>query len=485
MVTNKGSIQFHLRQDDARRLAGLPWQEPLEKWAEQGVSLLTIRRGESRHPVVFVECEGIRYAIKETTPRMAEREVHNLREVVHRGVPALIPVGSVTVPGPSIALDTTGPGGLRQYLSGDRGYTVTRLALRVVPHALLYRLSLTRRTKQRLLSAVAVLMIELHEHGIYWGDPSLANTLIRIDGRRLLAIMADAETTELFSGPVSEGLRESDLAAFGESLAWQAEDLRQARGLPEDQQPLDETDFRYFRNRYRWLRREHARLADGGAHMSTLYQTQQFLERINRWSFSLLGMTGHALQEFTAILPGWYQNRIKELLHITIPRVYARRFYNMILGHQAIMSEKTGQEMSIEEAAHHWYSQYHLPALLLLRRVLTSSQDPMQAYFEVMLLKWKMSEKIGYEVPLDEAIVEWSMNQAKTGKLGSVDPALLAQIEDELEPTAQILDPTMIESEKLDPLLSTDERPLVHLSQSELETKLPEIVKKTRPDEQS
>lgn len=484
MAIKDASIQFHMPQEDRLRLASLPWHEPLEKWSEQGVSLLSVRRGESRHPVVFVECEGVRYAIKETTPRMAEREIRNLSEVVHRGVPALLPVGNVTVPRPAIVLDTPGPGGLPQYLSGDRGYTVTRLALRVIPHALLYRLSLTRHTKQRLLSAVAVLMIELHEHGIYWGDPSLANTLIRIDGKRILAIMADAETTELFPGAISDGLRESDLAAFGESLSWQAEDMRQARGLPEDYQPLDETDFRYFASRYRWLRREHAHLAEGSAHMSTLYQTQQFLERLNRWSLSLLSMSGQALREFTAIVPGWYQRRIHELLHITIPRVYARRFYNMILGHQAIMSEKLGREMPIEEAAHHWYSQYHLPALLLLRRVLTRNQNPMKAYFEVMLQKWKMSEKAGYEVPLEEAIVEWSMEKAETGKLGPVDPASLAQEEiDRLELTTEMLDPSMIESEILDPLLSTGEKPLVYLSQSELEARLPEIVEKAEPDE--
>src|SRR5213078_379823 len=136
----------------------------------------------------------------------------------------------------------------------DRGYTVTRLTPRVIPHSLLFRLPFSRRTKRHILGAVAVLLGELHEHGVFWGDPSLANVLIRIDGRRILAIMADAETSELFPGPVSDGLREQDLALFSESLAWQAEDLRQARNLPEDVQLLDDKDFRYFEKRYRWLR---------------------------------------------------------------------------------------------------------------------------------------------------------------------------------------------------------------------------------------
>ncbi|HEX7735920.1 MAG TPA: DUF4032 domain-containing protein [Ktedonobacteraceae bacterium] len=464
-----------MRPEEKQNLEGLPWHAPLEQWAALGVPLLNIRRGESRHPVVFVEREGVRYAIKETSPHMAEREVRNLREIAHRGIPTLVAAGTVVVSQPPVALHASMPGGLSSYLSGDRGYLVTRLALRVVPHAFLYRLPLNRRTKQRLLSAIAVLMIELHEHGIYWGDPSLANILLRIDGRCILAIMADAETADYFSGPVNDRLREQDQASFEESLAWQAEDLRQARGLPEDRQPLDDADFRYFMQRYRWLRREHAKLDAPPAPFNTLEQAQQFLQTINRWGFSLLSMTGRTLQELTTVRPGWYQRRIRELLKISIPRVYARRFYNMILGHQALASEKEGRELSIEEAAHQWYTRYHLPAILLLRQVLTSDQDPLKAYFEVMLHKWNMSKKAGYEIPLDEAIVDWSMTRANTGKLGEIDQALRVKWEHELEPEAQILEPELIEHEVLDPLISTAERPLVHRQPTALDEELAEI----------
>jgi hypothetical protein len=477
----KTSMQFNLGHEDRPLLEGLPWHLPLEQWAAEGVQLLTIRRGESRHPVVFVEREGRRYAIKETTPRMAERETRNLHEIGHRGIPTLSPVGTLTVPGSPIPLAVSG--NVAQYFSGDRGYIVTRLASRVIPHAFLYRLPLNRRSKQRLLSAIAVLMIELHEHGVYWGDPSLANILLRIDGKRILAIMADAETSELFSGPVSDGLREQDLAAFSESLAWQAEDLRQARGLPEDQQPLDDTDFRYFERHYRWLRKEHARLSEYESHFSTVHQIQRFLQQINRRGFSLLGMTGRTLQEFTTVRPGWYQRRVHELLHITIPRVYARRFYNMILGHQAIMSQQEERTVSLEEAAQHWYTQYHLPAILLLRQVLTSGQDPLKAYFDVMLHKWQMSEQIGYEVPLDEAVVDWSMQKAATGKLGEIDPALLAKWWREFEPTVQVLEPPLLAKEELDPLLSTSERPLIAHLPVELQTTIPEGAEDAQIDE--
>ena len=125
IVTTQVTPTFHMGISDKSRLINLPWHVPLEEWPEHGVIPLTIRRGESRHPVIFVELEDVRYAIKETTPHMAEREVKNLREIERRGIPVLSAVGSVTVAAPPLLLDENGPGGRPLYTSGDRGYTVT------------------------------------------------------------------------------------------------------------------------------------------------------------------------------------------------------------------------------------------------------------------------------------------------------------------------------------------------------------------------
>ena len=454
-----------------RRLQHLPWHLPLEEWAEQGVATLSIRRGESRHPVIFIESDDVRYAIKETTPHMAQREISNLRVIEFRGIPSLSPVGVVTVSAPPLQLESAEVGSLPQYISGDRGYTVTRLAARVMPHSLLFRLPFTRKTKQRLLGAVAVLMVELHEHGIYWGDPSLANILIRIDGRRILAIMADAETVEVFPGAISKGLREQDLDLFHDSLIWQAEDLRQARGLEEDVEVLDEGDYRYFIRRYGWLRREHAQI---GSHSitPTLPQVTRMLASLNKLGFSLLDAGSNAFETVISVSPGWYVRRIQEMLGIKVPLQYARRFYNTILGHQAMMSKELGRAVTVEEAARHWYEYYHLPAILLLRQVLTSDQDPLDAYFAIMRHKWDLSKEAGYEVPLDEAMMSWAMRQAEIGGIGAVDPAELATYWRERQPVAEALSPPPIAHEKLEPLLSEGEQALVKLPESKLADQL-------------
>ena len=192
-------------------------------------------------------------------------------------------------------------------------------------------------------------------------------------------------------------------------------------------------------------------------------------------------MSGKALQQFVAVRPGWYANRIHQLLNIHVPRSYARRFYGTILGHQAIMSRHEGREVSIEEAAKDWYTHYHLPTILLLRQHLTKGENPMPAYFNIMKHKWNLSKKAGYEIPMDEAVLDWAMQQAEIGKLGTVDPAAIATWWRERKPVAQVLEPPLIESETLEPLLSTGERPLVKLPQPELDQKLTGILEQHQP----
>jgi Domain of unknown function (DUF4032) len=469
-------VQFSLDEENKQRLADLPWHVQLEEWEAQGVQLLIVRRGDSRHPVIFVERQGVRYAIKETTPRMAEREIRNLQEIERRGIPSLIAVGTVHVTVPPIAIEVPGVRGMREYINADRGYTVTRLAPRVVPQVLLYRLPLTRRIKQRLLSAVALLMVQLHEEGVYWGDPSLANALIRIDGNHILSIMADAETVELFPKNLSEGLREQDLAQFGDSLAWQAEDLRQAKGLPDDAQVLDDSDYRYFRRRYNIFRRERDRAA-GNYTPDTGDFSQGFLQTLNEWGSTLTEKAETTVRSIIPTFPGWYQRRIYEILHVTIPRQHARRFYHLIIGHQAIMSKNEERDVNLEEAAHDFYEQYHLPTILLLRQHLSNEQDPMQAYFEIMDHKWTMSMKAGHEIPIEEAITDLSQQSVSTKKKRWLDLAKLSTSSWQQQ-TLHFADeqPSLIESEELDPLLSTAERPLIRLKLEDLQRKLPEIL---------
>jgi hypothetical protein len=96
-----------------------------------------------------------------------------------------------------------------------------------------------------------------------------------------------------------------------------------------------------------------------------------------------------------------------------------------------------------------------------------------------------MSEQAGYEVPLDEVIVDWSMQQAEVGNLGQAVPALVAKWWREIKPTTEAMEPALIESEALEPLLSTGEKPLVRLDSSTLDEKLPEILGQSKNEKEA
>ncbi len=141
------------------------------------------------------------------------------------------------------------------------------------------------------------------------------------------------------------------------------------------------------------------------------------------------------------------------------------------------MSKHEGRDVSLEEAAQDYYTHYHLPTILLLRKYLTKGQDPLQAYFSLMQYKWKLSVEAGHEIPMDEAIVDWAMTQANTGTLGAIDPATISTWWHERQPVAQVLEPPMIESAQLEPLLSEEEQPLVRLSTPAMEQELDEMLR--------
>ena len=60
--------------------------------------------------------------------------------------------------------------------------------------------------RDRLLDAMAWLLVDLHRAGVFWGDCSLANTLFRRDGDKIQAFLVDAETSEIHPS-LSDGQR--------------------------------------------------------------------------------------------------------------------------------------------------------------------------------------------------------------------------------------------------------------------------------------
>ena len=152
-------------------LLGLPWDRPLHDWTVPDVPLRDIAVGPSRHLVKFVDADGALWAVKDMPPRIAAKEYDVLRQLEEMGLPAVRPAGVVLQPEFDTAILVT------RYLEGSWQYR--RLFMRLPPDQPKHR--------ARLLDGMAGLLVELHRHGVFWGDCSLANTLFSRDGQLLQA----------------------------------------------------------------------------------------------------------------------------------------------------------------------------------------------------------------------------------------------------------------------------------------------------------
>lgn len=404
-------ITFDLPRADREALADLPWEAGLEAWPAQGVQAVQARRGESRHTVLFVEAAGRRYAVKETSPEVARHEIRQLQEVRRRGIYALEPVGVVVAPGPLVPVGVVA--GVTQYLPGDLGYCITRLAQRVIPQALLYRYPFTPTNRRMLWNAIVALLMELHARGIFWGDPSLANVLIDLSQHQVRAMLADAETVEIFPGPLDERRRQQDLDSLHESLLWTGEDIRQLRGGYDDlPSPITEEDTAYIREHYAALRQ-----ARGWAQLQHLGYAVRELGWQRDQPAEAREQKEQPPAQPETMRPRWYQERIQELLGIRIPRQFARQFYQHLITHQWLMSERAHHEVPLEDAARDWYEHHHLPAITLLSTYFPSEADSLEVYLGVLEHKWQMSLQAGFEVALEEAALDYALHHAREAPL--------------------------------------------------------------------
>jgi hypothetical protein len=195
-------------------LLDLPWHIPLEEWPAD--HLVALPQGISRHIVRFVRLNGVVYAMKETRERIAEKEYDLLRALERIDFPAVQAV--------AIATD-------RLTRDGEPLETVlvTRHLQFSLPYRALFSRVLRPDTMNRLLDALAALVVRMHLTGFSWGDCSLSNTLFRRDAGAFAAYLVDAETGNLYP-KLSEGQRSEDieilrLNIFGECLDLQAAEL--------------------------------------------------------------------------------------------------------------------------------------------------------------------------------------------------------------------------------------------------------------------
>lgn len=212
------SIQTGFPQPE---LLDLPWQVPLAEWPED--VLVAYPRGISRHVVRFARVGERVLAAKETTARNASREYEVLRQLRHMGTPSVVPVAVVT--------DRRAPDGTEL-----PAVLLTEHLAFSLPYRVLFSDNPDAEIADKLVDALALLLVQLHLAGFYWGDASLSNTLFLRDAGAFAAYLVDAETGELHPR-LTDGQRHYDLELATTNVAGELMDLLAA--FEQDQDPAD------------------------------------------------------------------------------------------------------------------------------------------------------------------------------------------------------------------------------------------------------
>ncbi len=372
-------------------LLDLPWELPLEHWPDS--TLAALPRGISRHVVRFVRLSNRVLAVKEIKADLAVREYGLLRQLERIDLPCVEPFGIISgrVDSAGAPLDDA---------------LITRHLRFSLPYRALFSQSLRRDTAQRLIDALAVLLVRVHLAGLWWGDVSLSNTLFRRDAGAFAAYLVDVETGELHD-VLTDGQREHDLDIAIVNIAGEFMDLEAAGFLPEGVDPIETA--RTIVERYRDLWRELTELER--FERGDRWRVDRRIQRLNDLGFDLdeLSMSTDIAGTQIQIQPkvvdaGHHSRRLLRLTGLDVEENQARRLLNSVDSYRASKDRQNDDE---EQVAHDWLSRVYEPVVTAVPRELLSKLEPAEVFHEVLEHQWYASERAGHDIPLREAIEDY------------------------------------------------------------------------------
>ena len=376
--------------------------------------------GPSRHLVRFIVLGGRTYALKEEPSRVAASEFEVLRRLETAGLPAVTAVG----------LAEAGPAE-----SGDGAPAI--LATEYLTYSIQYRRLLMRFPlgpgpyRDRLLDAMASLLVDLHRAGVFWGDCSLANTLFRRDGDRIQAYLGDAETSEIHPS-LSDGQRAFDLEILVENVGFGLADLGALQGRADafdDAVEAAET----VRARYTALWEElhyEPEVAPDDRHA-----IRARIRRLNHLGFAVdeirLDPTadGDTFRLRVAVANRrFHVHELGRLSGVVALEGQARILLNDLLEYRAWLEHVDRTTIPAETAAALWLRDVLQPNLAILSEAIGPTRDTLQAYCDVLEQKWLLSEADGHDVGLEAALTAYLQLGAPAPEDNPTDGAVALDI---------------------------------------------------------
>ncbi len=401
-------------------LIALPWNQPLAQWLMPDVPLRDVAVGPSRHLVKFIECDDALWAVKELPPRIAVREYDVLRRLEDLALNAVRPAGLVLQPDFDTAVLVT------RYLEGSWQYR--RLFMRLPPDQ--------PRQRARLYDAMASLLVELHRHGVFWGDCSLANTLFSRDGQVLQAWFVDAETSEVHP-QLSAGQRELDIDILVENVAAGLVDLAARLNRPAELRATLLAEAVDIRRRYEslWeiLHSEPVfEFADRYRVEGTIRKLHELGFAVDEVALAPAGVGDNTLRLHVAVGDRRYHaSHLRGLTGLEVGEGAACILLGDLHAYHVQLCRETGEDVSEPAAAQLWLREVALPGMELAHSAVNRSGTAIQAYCDLLEVRWLLSEQAGHDVGNAKAVAALTRNVVPTDSA-----AKLVVVETPTEPFA-------------------------------------------------
>jgi tRNA A-37 threonylcarbamoyl transferase component Bud32 len=366
-------------------LLDLPWGVPLEEWPAD--HLVALPQGISRHVVRFVKLNEVVYALKETRERIAEKEYDLLRALERIDFPAVEAVAIVTD---------------RQDATGEPLETVlvTRHLQFSLPYRALFSHVLRPNTLNRLLDALAALVVRMHLTGFSWGDCSLSNTLFRRDAGAFAAYLVDAETGNLYP-KLSEGQRSEDIEILRLNIFGECLDLQAAELLHESVDPeavVDDIMARYERLWHEATYEQEVPINDAR------HDIERRIRRLNDLGFDVAEVLMSTVDGGYRVRPkvvdaGYHTRRLLRLTGLDAEENQARQLLNDLDTYRA-ESDLTDEQ----QAAHRWLTEVFEPVVRAVPAGMRRKLEPQEIFTQIIQHKWLLSEQAGRDVGMAPAV---------------------------------------------------------------------------------
>jgi hypothetical protein len=368
-------------------LLDLPWNVPLEEWPAD--HLVALPQGISRHVVRFVKLNDTVYALKETRERIAEKEYDLLRALERIDFPAVEAVAIVT--------DRTDDAGepLETVL-------ITRHLQFSLPYRALFSHVLRPETMNRLLDALAALVVRMHLTGFSWGDCSLSNTLFRRDAGAFAAYLVDAETGNLYP-KLSEGQRSEDIEILRMNIFGECLDLEAAELLHESIDPeavVDDIVARYDRLWHEVTYEQEVPRDPRDAR----HDIEGRIRRLNDLGFDVAEVAMSTVDSGYRVRPkvvdaGYHTRRLMRLTGLDAEENQARQLLNDLDTYRA-ESDLTDEQ----QAAHRWLTEVFEPVVRAVPANLRNKLEAQEIFSQIIQHKWLLSERAGRDVGMGPAV---------------------------------------------------------------------------------